>query len=84
MPLTYFERKALLPHGAVSRVSERVGCVVSKVSDVLRGYTRDREVETRLAELMRTPAGERVSVTDAFGPAVRKLHRKGTLAEVGS
>lgn len=84
MALSYFERKARLPHGAVSRVAEEVACAVSKVSDVLTGHTRDRDVETRLAKLMRTEAGERVSVTEAFGPAARKLHRKGALAEVGS
>lgn len=83
MPLSYFERKALLPHGAVSRVAEELGCAVAKVSLVLGGHARDRDVETHLARLMRYPetgnreSYTRVSVTEAFGPAARKLHRKG-------
>lgn len=82
MPLTYFERKACLPHGAVSRVMEDVGCAQSKVSDVLRGSTRDRNVEARLARLMRDPdTGKRVAVVDAFGPPARSLRRARAVAQ---
>lgn len=80
MALSYHERKALLPHGAVSRIAEKHRCAVSKVSDVLGGTARDREIENDLAKLMRTADGGRVTANDAFGPAVKKLHRKGQLA----
>lgn len=78
MTLTYYERKARLPHGAMSRVAEEEGCAISKVSDVVAGRVRDRSVETRLARIMRDPGtGARVSVTEAFGPPARKLHHRG-------
>lgn len=83
MALTYYERKARLPHGAVSRVAEEEGCVASKVSYVLAGRVRDRAVEARLARLMRDPeSGARVTVADAFGPPARNVHRKDAVAGV--
>lgn len=74
-------RKAHLPYGAVSRVALDAGCAISKVSAVLSGKARDREVEAQLARLMRTDAGARVSVTDAFGPRARCLPRRALLVE---
>jgi hypothetical protein len=76
MAMTYYERKALLPHGAVSRVAEDAGCAPSKVSAVLSGRVRDRDVEARLSRLMRKADGSPVSVVEAFGPPARKLHKK--------
>lgn len=76
MALTYYERKERLPHGAVSRVAEELGRPVSTVSRVLAGTLRDREVETRLAQLMREPTtAQRVSVNEAFGSPARTLRR---------
>ena len=77
MALTYYERKARLPHGAVSQVAKELGCAVSKVSDVLsESPVRDRLIETRLAQLMRDPVtNKKVTVTEAFGAPARTLRR---------
>jgi hypothetical protein len=74
MALSYYERKARLPFGAVSHVSREAGCALSKVSAVLSGKVRDRDVEMRLARYMKHE-GRRVSVTAAFGPAAHRLPR---------
>lgn len=76
MTLTYFERKACLPHGAVSRVAEEAGCAISKVSANLSGTAFDRGIQTKLASLMVDPAtGKAVSVEKAFGRERRSLRR---------
>ncbi len=62
--LTYFERKARLPFGAVSRIATEVGRSNSWVSLVLKGAYRDRAIERALARLMRPATG----VAEAFGP----------------
>ena len=83
MPLTYYERKARLPFGAVSRVAEQHGCEVSHVSNVLSGRSRNRQIEQLLAALMRDPGtNKRVSVLVAFGaPAGRSMRAtKGAAA----
>lgn len=70
--LTYFERKARLPFGAVSRVAEKTGCAVSNVTAVLKGAHRNREIETELSRLMRP----KTSVTAAFGePGPERIRR---------
>jgi hypothetical protein len=75
MPLTYFERKACLPHGAVSRVAEEEGCAISKVSANLSGTAFDRAIQTKLAALMIDTEGKPVTVDMAFGPERRSLRR---------
>jgi hypothetical protein len=77
MPLTYYERKARLYHGAVKDVAGEAGCSLAQVSQTLSGRSRDRDVETRLARLMRNPDGGRVTVCEAFGRPARKLRRNG-------
>ena len=68
MALSYYERKARLPFGAVSRVAEAHGCAVGYVSNVLSGRKRNREIELKLAALMRDPeTGRALSVSAAFG-----------------
>jgi hypothetical protein len=74
MALSYYERKARLPFGAVSHVAHEAGCALSKVSAVLSGKVRDRDVEMRLARYMKHE-GRKVSVTAAFGPAAHRLPR---------
>jgi hypothetical protein len=82
MTLTYYERKACLPHGAVKHVADllrtrRGSCANSTVSETLQ-CGGDREIEMELARLMRDPiTNARVTVHEAFGPPARKLHRKG-------
>lgn len=61
--LTYYERKARLPFGAVSRIAEQTGRSNGWVSLVLKGAYRDREIERALARLMRPVTG----VAEAFG-----------------
>lgn len=81
MPLTYFERKARLPHGAVSIVAVEQGRGADKISLVLSGKMRNRAIETRLASLMRDPdTGKHVTVSEAFGPPSRSLRRSRTSA----
>jgi len=76
MPLTYYERKARLPFGAVLRVAEKCSAPASTVSRVLADKLRNRAIESALAALMRDPAtGRRVTVSEAFGPPARTLRR---------
>lgn len=63
--MTYYDRKARLPHGAVSAIAKDAGCAVSLVSMVLRGTRRNLGVEARLAAAMRP----RVTPAYAFGPS---------------
>jgi hypothetical protein len=71
--LTYFERKARLPFGAVSKVADELDKMsVSNVTAVLKGAHRNRVVEVALAQLMRP----KTSVTEAFGePGPERLRR---------
>jgi len=62
--LTYYERKARLPHGAVTAVHEETGFSLSTVSEVLQGKHRNRSIEIALAALMQPPT----PVVKAFGP----------------
>lgn len=81
MALTYYERKARLPYGAVTRVAEELQHPVSSVSRVLAGVIRNRTIETALAKLMRVPeTGAHVSVSDAFGPEKRSMRRAKVVA----
>lgn len=63
--LDYPKRKQRLPFGAVTRVSETVGCAKSTVHEVLKGTARNHQVEILLAGYMKP----RTSRQEAFGPA---------------
>lgn len=63
MPLSRWDRKALLPHGAVTQIASRTGRAKSHVSSVIHGHRRDRRVEVAVARLLRLP------VDDVFPPA---------------
>ena len=69
--LSYYERKARLPFGAITRTAERCGVGVSTVTAVCKGVHRNRRVELALAAVMtpRTPVGV------AFGPGFRMMRR---------
>lgn len=70
--LTPKERKSRLLYGAVRRTAERVGCHETTVTHVLQGIHRNRPIEVSLASMM----DPRTTVTEAFGPAVRTVHRQ--------
>jgi hypothetical protein len=82
MSMTYYERKALLYHGAVSDVSQQLGCAIGKVSEHLKDGGPDRAVLHALAKRMRRPDGQHVTVTEAFGRPKRARMRKPQPAAV--
>lgn len=53
MPLTRWERKARLGHGAVSEIARREKQPISVVSEVLNGRRRNRKVEVAIARRLR-------------------------------
>ncbi len=67
-PLTYWERKQRLPHGAVSAVARDLAVGVPFVSMVLKGTKRHFRVEAALCAQMRP----RLGVARAFGPVTRR------------
>lgn len=62
--LDYPTRKARLPFGAVTRVSEKTGYAKSTVHEVLKGTARNQRIEIALASYMKP----RTSRAEAFGP----------------
>ncbi len=67
--MTYYERKALLPHGAQTQVATLLNCDAAKVSRVMRGYQRDADVERELHKLARNRrTGKRPTLAAMFGP----------------
>jgi hypothetical protein len=58
MPMSRWDRKALLPHGAVTQIAQRTGRAKSHVSSVIHGHRRDRRVEVAVARLLRLPVDE--------------------------
>jgi hypothetical protein len=66
MTLDQWDRKRLLPYGAVTEVANRIGVSRSLVSEVIRGTRRNRNVEVALARVMKLP------VDEAFGPPRRR------------
>lgn len=79
--LDYPTRKARLPFGAVTRVSEVVGCAKSTVHEVLKGTARNHRIEVLLAGYMRP----RTSRAEAFGtPAPGSMRRTRTETKAAS
>jgi hypothetical protein len=62
MPLTRWERKARLKHGAGRSIAKRCRRAESHVSEVIAGHRRDPVVEKEVARRMK------LSVEEAFGP----------------
>ncbi len=60
MPLTKWERKEKLGHGAATKIAKKLGKDQSHVSRVILGERSDREVEVVIARKLR------MKVTDAF------------------
>jgi hypothetical protein len=60
MPLTKWDRKERLGHGAATEIAKKLGKDQSHVSRVILGERRDREVEVAVARRIRT------RVVDAF------------------
>lgn len=60
MPLTKWDRKERLGHGAATEIAKKLGKDQSHVSRVILGERRDREVEVVVARRLR------MRVVDAF------------------
>ncbi|MDP9202347.1 MAG: hypothetical protein M3P26_10520 [Gemmatimonadota bacterium] len=58
MPLTRWERKERLGHGAATEIAAKLGKSQSHVSRVLAGQRSDRKVEVVAARRLRVPVSE--------------------------
>jgi len=68
MPLSYYERKALLPHGSARVVAAELNVEEALVSRVLSGkVTNRRDVQIALTKRMKSPDRKKITVSEAFG-----------------
>jgi hypothetical protein len=67
MPLTKWERKEKLGHGAATRIAKKLGKAQSHVSRVILGERSDREVEVVVARKLH------MRVVDAFPEFYQKV-----------
>jgi hypothetical protein len=71
MSLSRWERKQLLPYGAVTAIAQKLGRSKGHVSQVISGHRRDRRVEVAVARIIKLPVDRvfpaRVSGSDLVG-----------------
>lgn len=58
MPLSKWERKERLGHGAATKIAEKVGRSQPHVSRVISGERPDRKVEVAVARMLGLPVTE--------------------------
>ncbi len=64
--MTYYERKALLPHGAQRQTARALGVDEAKVSRVMKGEIFDKEVAHGLWSRMAKANGKRPTFASVF------------------